>query len=66
MQDKVSFLGNIKENTESSQELDTTDSEEIEPKRLVSSSVAFKNFLKSLNKLDAAKKEHPTKAEVYF
>ncbi|ENN79208.1 hypothetical protein HUJ04_001806 [Dendroctonus ponderosae] len=66
MQDKVSFLGNIKEKAETIRELDTTDSEGIEPKRLVSSSVAFKNFLKSLNKLDAVKKEHPTKPEVYF
>lgn len=64
MQEKARFLGTIRGRSESVQDL--TDSDEAEPKRLVSSSLAFKNFLKSLNKLDDAKRDIPTKPEVYF
>lgn len=66
MQEKARFLGNIRGRAESVQDMDLTDSDEAEPKRLVSSSLAFKNFLKSLNKLDDAKRDIPTKPEVYF
>ncbi|XP_050312502.1 uncharacterized protein LOC126747745 [Anthonomus grandis grandis] len=65
MQEKTGWLGGRPEEEEEVEV--SSDSEDAEPKRMVSSSLAFKNFLKSLNKLDAAKKEQPSSnSEVYF
>ncbi|XP_076265820.1 uncharacterized protein LOC143199712 [Rhynchophorus ferrugineus] len=55
MQQKAKVLSGIKQSGDSSAE-ESSQSDEREPKRLVSSSIAFKNFLKSLNGLETVNK----------
>lgn len=73
MHEKVRFLENIKEGRESTQGTDVEDistpesMEDIrQPKRIVSSSAAFQNFLKSLHSSESIKRQFGSQSDLYF
>lgn len=71
MHDRARFLENIKERCESTQGTDVEDlSESMEdirhPRRIVSSSAAFQNFLKGLHSSESIKRQFGSQSDLYF